>query len=217
MDNMPKETLLPYVSSNHIAPAPPIELTKKKRDLSVLAFIASITALVLFFFVFPSVLGIILGVVSLILALKHGRSKVLPVVSLVISSISFVLGAVAWVALLSTFSTPAAPYVPPAFSYDSYDGVAYKYDPVNNIPCDINGECIYNVTLMQIDENTCQSGGVFVSAMQDLQTGVEVASMPYEFPPLKIGEPHKIQIAVYGMPNGRINPPAGADPILCLR
>lgn len=215
--------LLPYVSEEVGPPAPirqgnsllPAPGERRSNGLAIASLVASLLSVGLCLLIVPSMLGIALGVGALVLAAKRGLPKKLPIVSIVISFVTLMLGAVGLVAFLSYAAPETDPYVPAGYTYDSTTGIAYKYDPKNNIPCNEAGECLYTVTLYQIDGNQCADGGTFKPNMKDIAIGLPVMSEEVPFPGLKVQEPQTLNLSSTTSSAGRLVEEVGGHPIYC--
>lgn len=201
-----KDNMLPYVVEQHIAPPPKQSIFKRKsrNELSMASLVASLSSIVLGFLIFPSVMGLTLATGALIISIKRGLSKKLPIISLVISAVTLALSTVGlvWVGSLSQPTTP--PYIPPTFTYVSHSGIAYKYNPISNIPCDSLGSCSFEVKLFQVDEELCTNGGTFNPDMEDMASQLAVPAKGYDFPAMKQGESQVIQLELNWQPNTRL-------------
>lgn len=213
------DNLLPYVTEQNVPVAPKRTIFKpklNKNGLSTAAFIVALSSLILGIFILPSVLGIALGVGAFIVAAKRGLPKKMPLISVIISAITLIVSIVCLVFILFAASSEPEPYIPPAYTYDTHSGIAYKYNPLSNIPCDNKGLCSFEVKLFPIDASKCSKGGKFTPAMQDLMTKADVPAEPSPFPILKNGEEHTFTITLTGSPNSRLIE-SSSYPITCNR
>jgi hypothetical protein len=212
-----KENLLPYVTEENVpvAPKPSIfKLKLNKNGLATAAFIFALSSIVLGLLLIPSILGIALGVGALIVAAKRGLPKKMPIISIAISAVTLVLSTVGIIFLFFAVTPDSKPYVPPAYTYVESTGVAYKYNPISNIPCDNTGKCAFEVKLFPIDSSKCSKGGSFIPNMQDLATKITIPADPLSFPALKNGEEQTLSVTLQGDSNSRLIE-VGSSPILC--
>lgn len=215
-----KDNLLPYVTEQNVPVAPKRTIFKpklNKNGLSTAAFIVALSSLIFGIFIIPSVLGIALGVGAFIIAAKRGLPKKMPMISVLISIGTLIISVISLVLLLFTAYPEPEPYIPPAYTYNTNNsGLAYKYNPLSNIPCDSEGKCTFEVKLFPIDSSKCPKGGTFTPDMQDLVTKSAVPAEPSSFPVLKNGEEHTITITLISAPNSRLIE-ASSYPISCTR
>lgn len=214
------DNLLPYVTEQNVPVTPKRIIFKpklNKNGLSTAAFIVALSSIILGILIIPSVLGIALGVGAFIVAAKRGLPKKMPVISIFISILTLVISTISLVFLLFAVSSDPEPYIPPAYTYnENSNGIAYKYNPLSNIPCDSKGECTFEVKLFPIDSSKCPKGGTFTPAMQDLMTKSAVPAKGYSFPVLKNGEEHTLNITLVSSPNSRLIE-ASSYPITCTK
>lgn len=214
-----KDNLLPYVVEQDIPATPKRTIFKPKLNrnaLSTAAFIVALASLLLGIFIIPSVLGIALGVGAFIVAAKRGLPKKMPVISILISVLTLIVSTVVLVFCLFVATPQAEPYIPPAYTYDTHSGIAYKYNPLSNIPCDGEGKCTFEVKLFSLDSSKCPKGGAFTPDMQDLISKAKVPVKTTPFPALKNGEEHAMTITLMGSANSRLIE-ASSYPITCNR
>lgn len=214
-----KDNLLPYVTEQEVAVTPKRTIFQPKLNrngLSTAAFIVALASLVLGILIIPSVLGIALGVGAFIVAAKRGLPKKMPVVSIVISTFTLIVGTVVLIFCLFAATPQAEPYIPPAYTYDTHSGIAYKYNPLSNISCDGEGKCTFEVKLFSLDSSKCPKGGAFTPDMQDLISKAKVPAKATPFPALKNGEEHVMTITLIGSANTRLIE-ASSYPITCNR
>lgn len=219
--NTPNDNFLSYVSDHKIATAEPkksiFKRPKNKNELSNAAMLAAICSIFLGVLIFPSVMGITLGVGALIIAAKRKLPKKIPIIAIIISTVTMVLSTAGLLFIISEMTPESSPYIPPAYTYSSADGLAYRYNPVSNIPCDSAGQCTFEVTIFQIEPERCSKGGVFNPQLEDVRTSVQAEGQPSEFPALKAGEDSTLTIVVKSEPNSRLVESPAARPISCNR
>lgn len=219
MNSLNQDKMLPYVSEDVVPTVQQkpslLSLKENKNGLASAAFITALCSIVIGLLIFPSLLGIALGVGALIVASKRGLSKKLPIISIVVSAFTLIASAVILVFLLPFLTPTPTPYVPSGYTHDPNSGIAYKYEPVSNIACDVSGACAYQVTLFQVEEGKCENGGTFLPELEDAVISSPALSESYEFPALKEKEVHKIDMISYSTPESRLVP-LDAYPISCV-
>lgn len=213
-----KDNLLPYVTEQQVAVPPKSNIFKPKLNrngLSTAAFICAISSVVLGILLVPSILGIALGVGALIIAVKRGLSKKMPIISIVISAVTMILSTIGLLFVIFVATPESEPYIPAAYTYDEPSGIAYKYNPITNIPCDDSGVCSFEVTLFSIDSQKCPNGGTFNPQMQDLITKSEVPSEIFPFQASTNGAEQVLPITLYSTSNTRLIEAVASRPIIC--
>lgn len=212
-----KDNLLPYVTEQQVPVPPKSDIFKPKLNnngLSTAAFICALSSVALGIFLIPSILGIALGTGALIIAAKRSLPKKMPIISIVISCFTMILSTVGLLFLIFVVTPESDPYIPAAYTYDEPSGIAYKFNPITNIPCDDSGACTFEVTLFSIDSQKCSNGGTFTPDMQDLITKSAVPSESFPFQATKNGEEQTLSITLYSGPNTRLIE-ASSYPIHC--
>lgn len=213
-----KDNMLPYVTEQSIPAPQKASIFKPKSNengLATSAFIAALSSIFLGFLIVPAILGVTLGVGALIVAVKRSLPRKLPIISIVLSAVMLIVNISALIFLVSFSTSEAEPYIPVSYTHDQPSGIAYKYTPVSNIPCDPTGQCVFEVKLLQIDEQMCPNGGTFTPEVKDLGTSTVLPSTPSPFPAIKAGEEYVIQLAYEGKPNGRLVTSQTVPPISC--
>jgi hypothetical protein len=214
-----KDNLLPYVSEQEpvVQPKPSIFKPKlNKNGLATAAFIAALSSIVLGFLIVPSILGITLGVGALIIAVKKALPKKMPIIAIALSAVMLVVNIVGIIFLTSFYTSDAEPYIPVSYTHDKTTGIAYKYTPVTNIPCDSTGKCVFEVKLFQVDPQMCSNGGNFTPEMKDLGTSASLPFSAHSFPAMKEGEEYSFSVTTdNGVPNGRLIVSSTLPPISC--
>lgn len=217
-----KSKLLPYVTEEAGPPAPirqgnsllPVPGQRRKNGLAIASLIVALLSIGLCVLIVPSMVGIALGTGALVIAIKRGLPKNLPIISMAISFATLILGAVGLVAFISFVAPESEPYVPSGYTYEANAGIAYKYEPKTNIPCNEAGECLYTVTLYQVVENRCSDGGTFKPSMKDIAVGVPAFTEEVPFPGLKAQEQHTLNLRSTTVSSGRLVED-GSHPIYC--
>lgn len=212
-----KDNLLPYVTERNVPAAPKPSIFKpklNKNGLSTAAFVLALSSIIFGILLVPSVLGIALGTGALIVAAKRGLPKKMPIISIAVSAVTLVLSTVVLMILFFVATPASDPYIPPAYTHDVHSGIAYKYNPISNMPCDDKGTCTFEVKLFAIDSTECSKGGSFTPDMQDLLSDASIPANPVSFPALTNGEEHTLSFTLYGEPNSRLIE-ASSYPILC--
>lgn len=214
-----KENLLSYVSKDD---TPVVENKvsifkpkQSKNGLATAAFITALCSILLGMLIFPSALGIALGVGALIVAVKRGLPKMMPVISIGISAATLLASLAGLLFVFSELTPDSEPYVPPSYTYDVTTGLAYKYNPISNIACDSKGECPLEVTIFRADTIDCLDGGWFAVSMEDLQRSLPLPSKAFEIPALEVGQQHSEKVVYQGIPNGRLVESINAQRITC--
>jgi hypothetical protein len=205
------------VTEEEIAPvAPKPSIFKPKNNQNGLvtgAFIAALSSIFLGIFLIPSLLGISFGVGALLIAIKKSLPKKMAIISIVISVVTLIVSTVGLLFVVFANTPKPDPYIPPAYMYASYSGIAYKYNPLSNIPCDNTGKCSYEVTLFQVEAG-CPNGGTFTPDMGDIMTKIPAQTGAYPFPALKVGQEYKLSVTSKSEPNARLAEQS-SSPIVC--
>lgn len=217
MNTASKGALLPYVTEQDIPVAPKRSIFKPRTNqngVATFAFIIALSSIILGILIIPSVLGIALGVGALIVAIKRKLSKKIPVISIIVSAITMTISTLFLFFCLFSVTPQPEPYVPLAYHYDTHSGIAYKYNPLSNIPCDGEGKCTFEVKLFAVDSSKCPKGGNFSPDMKDLTAKDKVTPSSTAFPALKNGETKTLNITLTASANSRLIE-ASSYPITC--
>lgn len=200
-----KKNMLSYVNDAYDAPEPgsePAPLSFDKPTGNKLAVVAIILTGLAFFtsiLVVPTVVSFAFSVVALITALKRKTSKVLPLVSLIISAVLFVGSVLVVGFIFTSYKTDPVVRVPANYASDAYSGMAYKLDPKTQIKCGSDGKCLLNISLMATT-NRCDAGGTITQDLFSTSTG-ERNPQTVAFPAIKAGDKTSVKVTYNSSPN----------------
>jgi hypothetical protein len=200
-----KKNMLSYVNEAYDTPAPgsePTPLSFEKTPGNKLAVVSIILTGLAFFtsiLVIPTVISLAFSVAALMTALKRKTSKVLPLVSLIISAVLFVGSTLVVGFIFASYKTDPVVRVPANYASDAYSGMAYKLDPKTQVKCGSDGKCLLNISLMATTAR-CDAGGTITQDLFSTSTG-ERNPQTVSFPAIKAGDKASVKVIYNSSPN----------------
>lgn len=201
-----KGNMLPYVNEEYDRvvsseqTTPLLMTSPKSNGLALTAIILTGVGFLGAILIVPTVISIGFSIAALVVAAKRGTSKVLSLVALSLSILFFISGSVVAGLLLSAYEPEREVQYPANYVLDFTSGIAYKYVPATQIPCDAAGACTVTVELIAT-EDVCAVGGSFEQSVFSLSTQAVMEPVTVDIPPVDVGETATITIPFISLPN----------------
>lgn len=201
-----KENLLSYVDNTYdraISPEqknPLLVAVPKSNGLALTAMILTGAAFLGAILIVPPVISAGFSIAALVIAIKRGTSKILSLIALGLSVLFFISGVIVAGFFISAYEAKEEVRYPANYSLDYLSGIAYKYTPEAQIPCDAAGICILTVDLLAT-ETFCAAGGEAEQSVFSNTTGMGLEPVIVAVPPLDVRETATITFSFTSTPN----------------
>jgi len=207
-DLFQKQQMLPYVDAKYDqpvdSPAVTTIIAPKTNGFALVSIILTGVAFLGAILVVPSVVAIAFSIIALVVSIRRGTSKVLPLISLITSAVLFVTGLVVAALLFSAYDSNHEAPIPANYSKDYVSNLAYKYEPGTQVPCDANGLCTLEIDLLATTDD-CSAGGTATQQVFSLSTGYEVPATSVEIPSMKVNDTSTLVFEYQSAANDTLN------------
>lgn len=200
------DNTLPYVDERielaTVEPANQVPVTgDKKNKLAITALILTCFAFLLSFTVIPPVISGAFSVAALTVAIRKGTQKVIPIISLVLSTV-FAVGGTFLLGYLISFYTSDVPHrVPANYAIDAKTSIAYRITPTGTIPCDANGICNASFDYIAVGGQCSSQGGTVIQEALSGTTNEFIDKVKVPLPPVAEGEKGTLTLEFHSVPN----------------
>lgn len=207
-----KDNMLPYVNTSMYQQPQQLQVVApaktQKNGMAITALVLTILSVFASLLIVPTVVASGFSIAAIMVAAKRGTSKAMGITCLSIAATMFVLSSLFWVLVFSQVdeNTLSDAKTPAGYNLVDGTGVAYKLSPDKIVPCDSSGECVVNVSLVQVDPQLCQNGGTAEQSLVDQAAKAKRAPVfgAEYFPKITAGEKYDFKATYTGTGNGSL-------------